>query len=128
MSDNPRLRKRFQDVSVANTFLAADDFTTNGQDICASKTGHTIYVQKIVVNTSTDNAATLTFQDNTSTPVVIAKTKASPGLGSQVVLDSDEGIPLTEAKNLDVVASAAGLAGSYSVTAYLKQTANLDLS
>ncbi len=119
------MRAQFEDLSKGKTFLAADDFTSTGVDFLAVRnSSYTIFVQSISVNVSTDNAATLTFKDDASTPVVIAQTKASPGLGLLEMFNGGaEGVPLTEGKNLDITASGAGLEGSLMVEAYQRLTA-----
>jgi hypothetical protein len=109
-----------RDKSKGITFLASDDFATTGANYLAPKSAdHQLFIQKITVNVSTSNAATLTFRDDAGTPVVIAILAGSAALGSHTVLDGGaEGIPLTLGKNLDIVASAAGVAGSLMVEAY----------
>lgn len=117
-----------QDKSKAITFLAADDFTTTGAPFISVKNAnYTLYIQKIVVDVSTINAATLTFQDTAGTPVVCGKLAGSAALGQQIVLDGGGiGIPLTQGKNLSIIASAAGIAGSVVVECYQRMTAVTD--
>jgi len=110
-----------ENVSLSYTFLAATDYTTATAKI-AAKTGHTIYIQRIVLAVTTDNAATQTFQDSASTPILAAKSKASPGLGPIEWDFGPEGFALTEGKSLDHKMSAAGMAGSVTITAYRKRT------
>jgi hypothetical protein len=70
---------------------------------------------------TTGVAQTITFQDDAGTPVPIAKTVASPTQGESYIFDfGPEGIPLTAGKNLDMVLSAAGLAGSIHIEGYQK--------
>jgi len=118
----PGPRGTYQPFSVDAQMLATDTGTAT---LAALKTGFTIFVTKIVASITTDAAQTLTFQDNASTPVPIAKTKASPGLGPIVFEFGEDGTGLTEAKQLDMVLSAAGLAGRVHVEGYWKQTAPL---
>lgn len=115
-------RSFFRNSSRAITFLAADDFATTGADFIAVRNAnYRIYVQKIVVNVSTVAAVTITFKDDAGTPVVVAELPASAAKGAVVILDAGPlGIPLTLGKNLDITASAAGVAGSLSVECYQK--------
>lgn len=101
-------------------FVAANDGTPT---LVALKTSHTIYVTLISISVTTDNAATLTFQDSASTAIIIAKTKASPGVGPILFDFGELGIPLTEAKNFNMAISAAGLAGHVHAEGYFKRTA-----
>jgi hypothetical protein len=78
----------------------------------------TVYVQKIGIGVTTDNAAQITFQDTAG--VLIAKTKASPGLGPIVFDFGTEGVALTSTAGLDLVISGAGLGAAIAVQAYLK--------
>ncbi len=111
----------YENVSTSYLLLAADTATKH---VIVGKTGFTIYIQKILVNVTTDNAATQTFQDTAGTPVVAASTKASPGLGLATPFDwGSEGFALTADKGLDHVISGAGLAASITVQAYRKRTA-----
>ena len=121
---NDNYRSLYQDVSYDHTILAADSTTLTA---CPSKAGYTVFVQAIIFDVTTDNAATLSFKDTASTPVVIHATKASPGLGASVtsVDFGPEGRACTEAKDLQVVFSGAGLAGSLKILAYRKQTSTL---
>lgn len=120
-------RRNYTDECKGATFAAANDFSTLGADFIAVKSAnHRIYVQKIVVNVSTVAAQTITFKDDAGTPVVIAELPASAAKGAQVLLDAPgEGVPLTLGKNLDVTASAAGVAGSLYVEAYQKLDATI---
>lgn len=121
MGDYSRKLDRYTDVSLGYTILAATDYTTASAKI-AAVAGTTIYVQKIQVAVTVDNAATQLFQDSAGTPIEIAKTKASPGLGPIIFDFGPDGFPLTEGKSLDHKMSAAGLAASISITAYRRIT------
>lgn len=104
--------------------VAAGDSATKENVIAAKTSRHSIFVQRITLSVTTDSAQSLTFQDDAGTPVVIAKSPASPGLGFEVVADfGPAGIQLTEAKNLDIVISGAGLACQISIEAYQRVTA-----
>lgn len=127
MSDYRQRRKIWQDVSGSITIVAATDWTAgNEHEFVAAKTGYTIFVQKITVEVTTDNAATLTFEDNASTPILAAKTKASPGLGPLPPFDfGEEGFALTVSKKFQALMSAAGLAASITWEAYRRPTSTL---
>lgn len=119
-------RATYHDKSRAVAFTAANDFTVTGADYIAVKNAnYRIYIQKIIVNVTTVAAQTLTFRDDAGTPVVVGVLAASAGIGAQTVLDGgDQGIPLTLGKNLDIVASAAGVAGTLEVQCYQKLDVN----
>ena len=104
--------------------VAAADTATLTDKPAVKNANYTIYVQRITLSVFTDAAQSLTFQDDASTPVVIAKSAASPGLGLEIVADfGPEGFPLTAGKNLDIVISGAGLGVKGSIEAYEKVTA-----
>lgn len=114
-----------KDVSISYTYVAATDYSTANAKI-AAVTGHTIFIKRILVCVTTDNAATQTFQDSSSTPIVVAHIKASPGIGALLfdfAGDDGRGFALTEGKSFDHKMSAAGQAGSVTVEAYIKRTA-----
>lgn len=117
---NQNTRLHYAPLVADVTVVAANDPTAT---LLAAKTGFTIYVTHISVAVTTDNAATLTFQDSATTPIVIAKTKASPGIGPILFDFGEDGTPLTEAKALNLAASGAGLAARVHVEAYYKPTA-----
>ena len=113
-------RKFYRDESRGITFLAGNDFTTTGLDFIAVKNAnYQIFIQKVLVNVSTVAAQTLTFQDDAGTPVVIGVLPASAARGNHIIVDGGaEGIPLTLGTNFEIVASAAGVAGSLIVEGY----------
>ena len=118
---NDNYRTTYQDCSYDGDLLTTDSTTINA---IAAKANHTVYVRAIVVNVTTDAAQTLTFRDTASTPIVIAKTRSSPGLGpvDESVDFGPEGKKLTEGKGLDIVISGAGLAAAIKVIAHYKLT------
>ncbi len=122
MSDYRQRRKQFQDISGGTVLAAVDDLSSTARTLKALAAKYTVYVQRIIVNVITDNAATLTFQDDAGTPVVIAKTKASPGIGPITFDFGDEGRPLTEGKTFTLKNSAAGLAADITWEGYMKPT------
>lgn len=126
MSDFRHQRKVFQDISGSTVLAATDDLSSTARTLVAAKTGYSICIQAITIVVITDNAATLTFQDDASTPVVIHKTKASPGLGTVGTPPlgfGSEGRRLTEAKNFTLKNSAAGLAADIHWEGYRRPTA-----
>jgi len=112
---------QFQDVTTQAVVAAGVD--PSAAPFIAGKAGYTIYVRKIIANITTSVAQTLTFRDDASTPVVCGVVMASIGVGSWDIADyGEEGFALTEGKDLDLVASAAGYAGTLWVSAYLRLT------
>lgn len=118
-----RTDRYHKDVSTSYTIVAATDYTTANARI-AAVAGHTIYIRRILLNVTTDNAATQTFQDSAATPIIVAGSKASPGIGPITFDFGERGFALTEGKSFDHKMSAAGLAGSVTVDAYIKRTAS----
>lgn len=115
-------RAQYHNASVSAVVATADSATTT--PITVKSARHSIFLQRITMSVTTDNAATLTFQDTASSPVVVAKSPASPGLGLEVVCDfGPEGFQLTEGKNLQMVISGAGLGCVVSYEAYQRVTA-----
>lgn len=85
---------------------------------------HRLYIRHIIISPTTYAAQTLTFQDDAGTPVPIALASvpaAAPAtMGNQGWrLDfHDGGTPLTTGTNLDMVISAAGIAGRIHIEGY----------
>lgn len=111
-------RKFGQDVSISYAFTGSTDYSTANSKI-TGKAGWSIYVQKILLSVTTDNAATQTFQDSAGTPVPIAMSKASPGLGPILWDFGERGVRLTSGKDFQHKMSGAGMAGAVSVQAYM---------
>ena len=123
-SDYGFYRTMFKDASIARTLLTTDVTADHADVVTPKSASYSIFVQRIIFNCTTDAAQTLTFQDDASTPIVIAKSASSPALGIEIVADfGPKGKQLTEGKNLDIVISAAGLAGQINIEAYQRLTA-----
>lgn len=116
---NQNARIQFQGGATDTTIVAASDPSAT---LVTGRTGYTIYVTHISLAVTTDNAATMTLQDSATTPIIIAKSKASPGIGPILWDFGDDGTPLTEAKSLALLASGAGLAGRLHIEYYFRQT------
>ena len=114
-------RNTYRDASVSYTVVAATDYTTATAKITVL-TGHTIFIQKIAFNVTTDNAATQLFQDDATTPVIATGVKASPGIGPLLYDFGAKGFALTEGKSFMHKMSGAGIAGTVVVEAYQRQT------
>jgi hypothetical protein len=122
-----RIDRFHKDVSTSYTFLAATDYSTANSKI-TGKAGFTIFIRRILLNVTTDNAATQTFQDSAGTPVIVAGSKASPGIGPITFDFGERGFALTEGKDFQHKMSAAGMAGSVTIDAYMKQTGALSVA
>jgi hypothetical protein len=117
----------YKDLSRTLLLLAADTPTTVGADFLAGRAGYTIYIVKITCHVVTAAAQALTFQDDNSTPIVVATLPASAAAGDEHILfdaQNGPGVPLTEGKNLDITGTA-GVKATIVVVAYLKPTATL---
>lgn len=115
-------RKDYEDVTTSTVLAAGDNLSATPRTLAAAQTKVTIFVQKIIVSVITDNAATLQFKDSAGTPVVIAGTKASPGIGPIHFDFGDKGRALTEGTALNLWNSAAGLAADITVQMYRRRT------
>jgi len=122
MSDYRQRRKLYKDVSGSTVLLATDDLSSTARSLAALAAKYSIYVQRIIVDVITDNAATLTFSDDAGTPVKIAGTKASPGIGPITFDFGIEGRKLTEGQAFILKNSAAGLAADITWLAYMRPT------
>lgn len=105
--------------------VAADDTTALNNILTPKTANHQLYIQKLTFHETTEsNGKSLTFQDDTSTPIVIGKyssVTAAAGIPKSLVLDyGPTGYALGIGKNLDVVVSAAGIAGALHIEAYEK--------
>jgi hypothetical protein len=97
--------------------------------LLAARTGHTIYVKRIVFTVTTGGVAeSWTVRDSAGTPVVIAVLPASATVGSFVHYFGDEGLPITAEKALNIVSSGAGVAGQVKVDGYYRQTSPLTIA
>lgn len=113
------LQKENQQFYVDVDVAVADSATKAA--VVAARINHTLYVQKITVSVLTDAAQSLIFQDNAGTPVLIAKTKASPGLGPITFDFGPHGTALTQDKQLDIAISGAGLVARVHIEGYQVQ-------
>ncbi len=114
-------RALFGDASTSRTLTTA---STTVSDLIAVKDAyHTIYVQRITVKVTTSAAQNWTFQDDATTPIVLAVLPNSASVAQHDFDFGAQGFACTEAKNLDLVVSSAGVAGSVTVEAYQKLTA-----
>lgn len=114
---------QFQDATTSYAFLNSTDYSAGtGQNKIAAKTGYTLWIQRIMLSVTTDNAATQQFQDTAGTPVPIAKSKASPGLGPIEWDFGEVGFPLTADTGLNHLMSATGMAAAVTIQAYYKRT------
>ena len=124
MGDYSRKLDYYTDVSTGYTFLIGTDWSGVALSTrIAGVVGMTIFIQKIQLAVTVDNAATQTFQDSAGTPILAAKSKASPGLGPIIWDFGPDGFALTEGEDFNHLMSAAGMAGSVTITAYQKVTA-----
>jgi hypothetical protein len=120
---NREQRTRYQNVSKTLTFDAATDPST--APFITGRTGYTIYVQRVLFVVTTSAAQSITVRDSNATPKVIAVLPSLSSVGTLEFNFGDDGVPLTQGKNLDIAASGAGVAGTISVEAYLRPTGTL---
>lgn len=109
-------RRRYEPVDYQVTFAAGAD--PSATDIIPKKTGYATRIVRMTFNCTTSAAQTLTIQDDADTPVVAGVFASNPGVGTHQISFEPQGIEMTEGKNVDLVASAAGLAGTLLVEGY----------
>ena len=117
-----QLLSAFTDVSTDTVLGTGTDLSGAPRALVANKAGWTVYVQKVAVQVTTDNAATASLRSIT-TGEVIAKTAASPGLGPIVFDFGADGYALPEGEGLELTGSGAGLGAAIAVQMYQKRTA-----
>lgn len=114
-------RRNFYGSATADSLVAAAD-SAKDNVIAPRSALYTIFIQRILISITVDAAQSLIFQDDANTPVIIGKTKASPGLGPIVIDFGPEGTPLTQGKNFDIATSAAGIGARVHVEGFQKLT------
>lgn len=123
VAQHPGVERKFnRDVSTSYVFTAADDYSITPRTVITGIAGFQIVVQRLLLNVTTDNAATQTWQDNTGTPIPFAGSKASPGVGPITFDFGEDGYVLADGKSLMHKMSAAGMAGAVAIQAYLRPT------
>lgn len=123
--NNLEHRTQYKSLSKSLTLLAADVPTTVGADWIVGRAGYTIFCQHLRVSVTTLAAQALVFQDDANTPKVLATLPASATAGDvHELIESEEGVPLTEGKNLDIT-GAAGVAGTIDFIGYLRPTGTM---
>jgi hypothetical protein len=123
MSDQATINlNRYQGTTEKSVVATTDDLSGAPRTILAAKTGYTIYILEALLSVTTDNAATQTLQDDAGTPVVYAKSKASPGLGPIHWDFGPDGIPITAGQALKISNSAAGMGAVWAITCYYRPT------
>lgn len=116
-------RSYFQDISGSRQLLAAD---SGNVTLAALRTGHTHFIQRVIVYITTDAAQSLVFRDDNGTPVKVCEVTTSPGDETRWDFDFGErGMPLTEAKAFIMAISGAGLAGHIEWMGYCKQSSTM---
>jgi hypothetical protein len=121
--DYTQYRRWYTDKSLDRQIVAADDTTALNNIIAPKSANHQLFIQKLVFYETTEsNGKSLTFQDDSSTQIVLGKyssVTAAAGIPKSLVLDfGPKGYALGAGKNLDVVVSAAGIAGALHIEAY----------
>jgi len=82
------------------------------------KDGYAIRITDIIFNIFTSAAQTLAIQDDASTAVLIGEFPSGSAVGTHHLEYGTVGFPATTSKNVDIVASAAGYAGTLQILGY----------
>lgn len=119
-------RRTYTDISGELTVLATTDDSTL---VTVRGAAHTLFIQRVIFEVTTDAAQSMSFEDSASTPVQIGEVLASPGDSTTHDFNyGEEGYPLTEGKNFNMQVSAVGLAGRLKWYGYQKQTGLTNLT
>src|SRR5690606_26560645 len=101
-------------------FNFASDATGVQNIIVVRSAAHQIWIQKISLAITTHDDETVTFQDTSTSPVVIANHEdAAAATDENIVWDfGPQGTPLEVGENLHLALSGAGIAGKVHIEAY----------
>lgn len=121
-------RRQYTDKTTDRTVLAAHTSADHADVIAPKSANHRVFIQKISVAITTHADQDILFQDDAATPVTVARWFDEATAGTTrpndipaVVFDfGPKGLPLTLGKNLDIIFSAAGIAGRVHIEAYEK--------
>jgi hypothetical protein len=115
----------YQDVSTSGAMATGDDRSGTPLAVIAPPTVATkqIFIIKITFTVTTVAAKTVSFQDSTGSPVVIAEVPASQAVGPVTFDFGPDGYALPVGAGLNLANSGAGVGGAYSVTAYQRDPA-----
>lgn len=123
LGDYMHYKRMYADKSLDRQIVAADDSTALNNLITPKNASYQLFIQKITFfETTESNGKTLTFQDDSSTAVLLGKyssVTAAAGIPKSITIDfGPKGYGLGVGKNFDVAVSAAGIAGALHVEAY----------
>lgn len=120
--DYSHFKHLFRNKTRSRHVLATDTSTELADFITPKSALHTIYVQRITLHPTTYAAQTLRAVDGNSIPIShFSVPAAAPTTLGPAYYEADfgpEGTPLTIGEELDIVLSAAGIAGRLVVEAY----------
>lgn len=116
---------QFARKNLDRQILAADTSTQLDNLIVPKSANHALVIQRLTFYETTESTGkSLTFQDDSSTAIVLGKyfsVTAAAGIPKSLVLEfGPTGYQLGTGKNFDVIVSAAGIAGALHVEAYEK--------
>jgi hypothetical protein len=114
------VRSTFPPCHANLVILAADN--PAAAVLITGKTNYTIHVTHISISVTTTAAQSIDIQDGAGTPIEVLGLPASAVEGCYVWTFGEEGIPLTEGKDLTITTSAAGVACYVHVEGYFRQT------
>lgn len=131
--DYLQFQREHKAINFSRQIIATDDTTALNNLITPATSLHQIVIQKLVFYETTEsNGKTLTFQDDSSTAILLGKyssVTAAAGIPKSLVLDfGPGGYALGVGKNFDVVVSAAGIAGALHIEGYQRLGATANLS
>lgn len=117
---NREQRTQYRSARANLVLLAADN--PAAVVLITGKTKYTLHVTLIVISVTTTAAQSIDIQDSAGTPIEVAGLPASAAEGCYRWDFGEEGVPITEAANLTITTSAAGVAAYIHVEGYFLQT------
>lgn len=119
-------RLLYRNVSVSGVIVAADNYSVTPLTLitCLGAT-FSIFVQKITFGVNVEHNSVARIRDTAATPLVLAEIENPTSEGPFTWDFGEDGFQCTAGKNLVYENSAAGMALSYTVQAYMKAVSTM---
>lgn len=114
------VRSTFPPCHANLVILAGDNLSAT--TLITGKANYAIHVTHISISVTTSAAQSIDIQDSANTPIEVLGLPASAAEGFYGWNFGEEGIPITEGKDLTITTSAAGVACYVHVEGYFRQT------
>jgi hypothetical protein len=118
-------RNTYSDKTTQRQIVAADTSTEHANIINPKSANHRIYIQRVLISLTTHADQSITIRDGAGTPVPVAvlldEATVVPTVPSSWTFDfGPKGFAVTIGEEIDLILSAAGLAGVVVIEAYEK--------